>query len=470
MKFTKTVQAVVVSIGLLFSSAAIRPAVQASGSASSIEAQAGTWRTWVLTSGSQFRLPPPPDQSATAGELDQLRKIAAQRDKATMERIAFWDVGAPGSQWNAILRDEFAKHGATTTSATQSRQLSLLDVAIYDVTVATWDSKYAYNRPRPAAIDATFATAVTTPASPSYPSEHAAVAGAAATVLTYLFPDDADALAAKADEAAQSRVEAGVQFPSDTAAGLDLGRNVARLVVERGKADGSAVPWDGNIPTGPGMWSLDGYPEGAVPVGPMFGTLRPWVLEAGSALRPGPPPAADSEQKLSELEEIKSFPRTFVTNSSAFYWQSPRADWIVLADDKIAQYHVDANPPRAARIDALLSIAAFDATVACWDAKYTYWAARPFQLDPDVRPLFPVPVHPSYPAAHGCVSGAQASVLGAMFPTEAQAFTNMADEAGLSRMWSGIHFRSDIDAGLVLGRAVAQRIIDRARGDGAEPP
>ena len=142
----------------------------------------------------------------------------------------------------------------------------MLDVAIYDATVATWDSKYTYNRPRPTVIDATFATAVTTPASPSYPSEHAAVGGAAATVLAYLFPDDADALTAKADEAAQSRVEAGVQFPSDTAAGLDLGRNVARLVVERGKTDGSSVPWDGTIPTGPGMWSLDGYPEGAAPV------------------------------------------------------------------------------------------------------------------------------------------------------------------------------------------------------------
>jgi hypothetical protein len=286
--------------------------------------------------------------------------------------------------------------------------------------------------------------------------------------LAYLFPDDADALAARAEEAAESRVEAGVQFPSDTAAGLDLGRNVARLVVERGRTDGSAVPWDGNMPTGPGVWTLDGYPDGAAPVAPTFGTLRPWVLESGSALRPGPPPAADSPQKLAELEEIKSFPRTFVTNSSAFYWQSPRADWIVLADDKIAQYHLDANPPLAARIDALLSIADFDATVACWDAKYTYWAARPFQLDPDVKPLFPVPVHPSYPAAHGCVSGAQASVLAAMFPTEAQSFTDMANEAGMSRMWAGIHFRSDIDAGLSLGRAVAQRVIDRAHPDGAE--
>jgi hypothetical protein len=433
-----------------------------------VEPRAGTWRTWVLSSGDQLRVPPPPDAGATASEIGELKSLVGQRDAAMLDRIAFWDAGAPGYRWNTIVRDELAKHGVMTTSATTSRQLALLDVATYDATIAAWDSKYAYNRPRPVQLDPTLSTAASTPSSPSYPSEHAAVAGAAATVLAYLFPDDAVALSARAEEAAQSRVQAGVQFPSDVATGLDLGRKVGALVVERGKTDGSAVAWDGNIPTGPGMWGLDGYPEGATPVAPTFGTLRPWVLESGSSLRPGPPPAADSAQKLAELDEIKDFPRTFVTNAAAFYWQSPRSDWILLADDRIAQYHLDGDPPRASRIDALLTVAAFDATVACWDAKYTYWAARPFQLDPDVHPLFPVPVHPSYPAAHGCVSGAQGAILAALFPAESQSLTDLANEAGMSRMWAGIHFRSDIDAGLALGRSVAQRVIDRSSHDGAD--
>src|SRR5262249_51174323 len=158
------------------------------------------------------------------------------------------------------------------------------------------------------------------------------------------YPDNADSFATRAEEAAQSRVEAGVQFPSDTAAGLDLGRKVGALVVERGKSDGSSVAWtDATIPTGPGTWSLDGYPQGAMPNAPTFGSLRPWVLESGNVLRPGPTPAADSPQKLAELQEIKDFPRTFVTNSAAMYWQSPRSDWILIADDKVAQYHLDAN-------------------------------------------------------------------------------------------------------------------------------
>jgi membrane-associated phospholipid phosphatase len=434
-----------------------------------VEPQAGTWRTWVLTSASQFRPPAPPDATATAAEVAQLKVFAQQRDAASSQRIEYWDAGAPGYRWNAMLREEFAKHGATTTSATQSRGFSLLDVAIYDATIATWDAKYTYNRPRPSAVDASLAGAIPTPASPSYPSEHAAVAGAASAVLTYLFPDDADTIANHVDDATRSRLEAGVEFPSDVTAGLVLGKNVGELLVDRGNQDGFSVPWSGEIPDRPGLWSLAGYPDGAIPVAPNFGSLKPWVLESGSQLRPGPPPAPDSDQKLAELQEIADslHSQTFVKTASAFYWQSPRSDWIVLADERIAQYHLDANPPRAARVDALLSIAAFDATVACWDAKFTYWAARPFQLDPEVHPLFPVPVHPSYPAAHGCVSGAQAAVLAAMFPVEAQRFTDMADEAASSRIWAGIHFRSDIDTGLGLGRAVAQRVVDRSRADGS---
>jgi hypothetical protein len=157
-----------------------------------------------------------------------------------------------------------------------------------------------------------------------------------------------------------------------------------------------------------------------------------------------------------------------VSNAAAFYWQSPRSDWILTADDYIAQYHLDGDPPRAARVDALLSIAAFDAAVACWDAKYTYWEARPSQLDPDIHPLFPQPVHPSYPAAHGCVSGAQASILAALFPTDAARLTAMADEAAASRLWAGIHFRTDIEVGLALGRAVADRVINHSRRDAAD--
>src|SRR5262249_36061706 len=136
--------------------------------------------------------------------------------------------------------------------ATSARQMSLLHIAIYDATIAAWDSKYAYQRPRPGELDATLSTVLPNPRSPSYPSEHATVAGAAAGVLTYLFPDDAPMFMERAEEAARSRELAGLQYPSDSVAGLELGRRVAALVVERAQHDGFEVPWTGTVPGEPG--------------------------------------------------------------------------------------------------------------------------------------------------------------------------------------------------------------------------
>ena len=157
--------------------------------------------------------------------------------------------------------------------------LALLNVAISDATVAAWDSKYTYNRPRPAEFKKGFAAALPTPASPAYPSEHAVAAGAAATVLSHLWPADKDLFAGWAAEAGASRLLAGTDYPSDVAAGLELGRQVGAVVVEWAKADGSDAKWDGVIPTGPGMWT------GTNPVEPTGGTWKTWAL---TSAQPGP--------------------------------------------------------------------------------------------------------------------------------------------------------------------------------------
>src|SRR5207245_7998564 len=129
---------------------------------------------------------------------------------------------------------------------------------------------------------------------------------------------------------------------------------------------------------------------------------------------------------------------------------------------------LDLNPPRAARALALMTVANYDANVACWDAKFTYWAIRPFQLDPTLVTLFPTPNHPSYPAAHACNDGAIAPVLGYLFPNDADFFAARAQEAANSRLWAGIHFRGDLISGATLGSGVAQLVIDRAKADGSE--
>ena len=430
-----------------------------------IEPNAGTWKTWLLSSGSQLRLPPPPGGDVTQAEIKDLKTLAAQRDQATLDKISFWDIGSPAFRWNEIAVNECLKHSLNINRA--SRILALLNVAIYDATIAAWDTKYAYNRKRPSEANASLETAVPNPASPSYPSEHAVTAGAASAVLAYAFPDIASAILARADEAGQSRVLAGVQYPSDVAAGLELGRKVGALAVERGKADGSDAVWTGTIPVGPGYWT------GTNPIEPMAGTWKTWVLDSGSQLRPGPPPAYNSPEKAAELTEIKTFPRTPRSNTVAFFWQYAVGGsngyqyWYEQTTQKISQYRLDDNPPRAARAYALQNIALYESAIACFDAKYAYWATRPFQLDADVKTLFPTPNHPSYPAAHSSLSGATAAMMGYLFPSDAAHFKAMGEEAGESRIWAGIHYRSDNTVGLTLGRAVTAKVVERAQGDGS---
>lgn len=94
---------------------------------------------------------------------------------------------------------------------TAGRALALVHAAMYDATIAAYDAKYTYNRLRPNEVDPTLTTVIPNPRTPAYPSEHAAVAGAASTVLAYLFPANAEAITAQADAAAQSRLLAGVE-------------------------------------------------------------------------------------------------------------------------------------------------------------------------------------------------------------------------------------------------------------------
>lgn len=431
--------------------------------AGQIELQAGQWKTWVLASASEVRAPAPPDRAATDAELKELKALASQRDDAARNKIAYWDAGSPSYRWVEIALNQLQKK--PFSNPRNQRALALLNTAIYDAMVTAWDAKYTYNRPRPSEADATLIMLVATPRSPSYPSEHAVAAGAAAAVLAYLYPDDAKMFNDLADEAAQSRVLAGVQYPSDAKAGLELGRAVAAKVIERAKNDGSDAKWTGTVPTGAGLWN------GTNPIEPLAGTWKPYVLSSGNQLRPPAPPAYDSAQKLAELNEIKTFTRTFNSNASAMFWQTfdgIYGTWYSTAHQRITEYHLDTNPPRAARVYALLSVAHYDALVACWDAKYAYWAIRPFQLDKEVTTLFPMPNHPSYPAAHGCVSGGIAAALEYLFPAEAKAIHARADDAATSRIWAGIHYRSDVDAGLALGRAVAQQVVERAKQDGSQ--
>ena len=160
--------------------------------------------------------------------------------------------------------------------------------------------------------------------------------------------------------------------------------------------------------------------------------------------------------------------RTFAQATQATYWQESAASylWDGFAIDLVTRYQLDL--PHAARVLALTGVAMADAAIACWDAKYTYWTARPITADPDLDVLFPTPPHPSYPSAHAPFSNAAAVVLVHLFPHDALDLLALGAEAAASRGWAGIHFPIDNDAGLLLGRNVGYLVINVARGDGAE--
>jgi hypothetical protein len=319
-----------------------------------IEPQAGTWKTWVITSGAQRRVPPPPDRAVTGKELDELLRIATARDRQALDRVAYWDTGSPSYRWGEIAVAEHLKIGTPWQIAV--RDLALMHIAVYDAMIAAWDSKYAYLRPRPSTVNASLATVVPNPPSPSYPAEHAVAAGAASEVLADIFPQRADYLRQLADEAARSRLIAGVNYQSDIVVGLALGREVAALVIARGKADGTDAKWTGSVPTGPGKWT------GTNPVLPMNGTWKPWVLSRPDEFRPGPPLLYDSLEKAAELAELKNFPRTPQTNNEAMFWEAAVGGlrayqyWNEQLSKKSLEYRLDNNAPRAARAFVLPSL------------------------------------------------------------------------------------------------------------------
>jgi PAP2 superfamily len=429
-----------------------------------IEPGAGSWRTWVLGSGRDLRLAPPPGAQETAAELQQVRTLAGQRDAAALERIRYWDFWSPSHRWNEILIDI---SGANPLPGGRGiRAFAMLNAALHDALVAAWDSKYTHNRRRPGDVDGQVTTAVAAPRSPSYPCEQSVAAGAAVAVIAHLYPKEAARISASAEEAARSRVEAGVAFPSDTKAGLELGRAVAARVIAHMKIDDTK--WTGTVPTGPGLW------KGTNPVGVDEINWPRFVLTSPRQFRPGPPPAPDSPARAAELAEVKNFKRTPFTNSKVSYWQFGQRGQpgitFRLAEElgwRLGEQGLHANAPRAARAYALVYVSYYEGWIASQDAKFHYWTARPIHFDPSITTVIPTPPFPSYPSNATTLVMAPTVVLSYLFPHQASRYEAWAQEFGESRLWAGIHFRSDLTSGWEIGRRVGEAVVERAKRDGS---
>ena len=430
---------------------------------SQVEPDAGNWRTWVISSGEDFRVQPPPSPSETQEELRSLAELVGRNDEQARQQIAYWDAGAPAYRWMEMVNNRLMS--GTPTTSYPHRVQAYVALAMYDATVAAWESKYHYNRRRPSEMDNRVKASLPVPDSPSYPSEHAATAQAAAAVLAHFLPAEAQSFQTMAEQAGYSRVLAGLQYPSDNEAGLELGRRVAEQVIAKAKADGSDATWTGTVPVGPCMW------KGTNPGNVTAANWKPLVLDSPSQFRPAAPPPCDSPQVQAEAAAVRNFPRTFSTNSKSFYWQTPDGlhYWpFRYADKFIAEDRLDRNPPRVARAYALIAAVQFDAFIASQDGKFAYWYLRPHQLDTAISPLFAVPNFPSYPSNHATFSAARAEVLAYLFPSRAEFIRAVGREAGDSRIWAGIHFEMDNVAGKQLGKSVADTFISRAQADGSQ--
>lgn len=291
------------------------------------------------------------------------------------------------------------------------------------------------------------------------------VAGAASAVLVYLYPDEADRISALADELADVHSRAFAR-----------GRVIGRLLVARAQNDGANAVWTARPPEGPGFWVPT--PPGFVypPLEPLAGTWRTWNLRRGSQFRPGPPPAYRSARFTAELNEVYAVSQALNDEQRriADFWAdgpgtvTPPGHWNMIA---VGLVHEAGWPTlRASRLFAALNTAQADAFIACWDAKFTYWSLRPVTA---IRRLIPgeeswlsyivTPPFPGYVSGHSTTSGAASTVLGAFFPRRAGELDAMAREAAISRLYGGIHFTSDNEVGLRLGRRVGRVAVQAYR-------
>jgi hypothetical protein len=481
------------------------------------EPTAVKWQSWLVPSALAYRpgAPPPRNSSRARLEMRELLDLQGRRTDAINAIIDFWGPQGGLPQWTAILLDKIQEKGVNPVRA--SRALALMHTAIADATICAWDGKYFHRRLQPASVDRRLRPrSASDDRLASYPSEHAAVAGAASVVLTFLFPSQTAVVHGKrmtfdaiANEAATSRLWAGTNYRSDVEAGVRLGQAIGWLAVQRGNSDGSGAVWDATTqpgrlgvltPPGPGAtapyWSPTPPANAFPPAEPLAGFWDPWLLEAPDQFRAPVPPGLQgtfpSTAYLAEVQEVKDAVAnlTDAQKQIANYWANnpgvsatPPGEWMRVAAGLVKSAKV--STPRAARALALIGVGMADSAISCWDSKFAYWLMRPVTAirtiegqpfsDPAWNSFIPTPPFPAYTSGHSTFSGCAETVLEYLFPGgkaknaagQDVSFHDAAEEAALSRLLAGIHYRSDNEAGLVGGRGVGALVVQRAENDGA---
>jgi len=471
---------------------------------------ADTWKTILLASPTEFPVATPVATNSPAylADINEIKGWQHNLNAEQKDIVKYWTAGAV-LRWNEILRTLVAKHNLPPyqkedgtypfpTAANPfaypvfpfanppyaSRAYAYVSAAQYDALVAAWYYKKLYNRPAPYKVDSSINPMVARTDLPSYPSEDAVVAGAAVEMLKLLFPADLDYINAKAAEHKLARIMAGANTRSDIEAGEALGKAVAGKFAARARTDragaaiGTPAIWTqfetDCIAKGETPWYSLEIPK-RPPMLPLFGKVKSLSLDSLTlvSLRPGPPPAVNSDQMKKETEEIYQFIKNPTRDHTGIvhFWAdgvgtyTPPGHWDAIAAEEFIKK--DYSEVRWARNMALLNMAIFDAGIVCWDTKYFYFNPRPTQLNPSIKTLTGIPNFPAYISGHSTFSGAAAAVLSYLIPEKASEFDAMAKEASISRMYGGIHYRSDCEVGLVVGANVGAKLVERGKADGA---
>lgn len=397
-------------------------------------------------------------QSAVAGKLAYVAPPSLGPYSATVpmpESLAKRDAKRPTFAWTQLMLSLFVKHKTSPNRA--ARALAIVHVAMHDAWVFTND--YCNVSPCP---DNARALAVST---------------AAARTLRYIFTAEESQFDRFAHEMAGG---SQTTFSANTLNWLAVGQRVGDIAVAHAEIDGAAKGWNGsNLEYygegrlyGPGTWEPTGpyfyYP----PEEPFAPNWRPWALSSPNQFRPTPP-AFGSDRYLKDLREVVTVSRDTPTEQQkkiAFFWAdgrgsiTPPGHWNQIALTAVQASSLSDHD--TVRLFTHLNVALADAFIAAWDAKYAYWTIRPVTaakklLGIDWKTLVLTPPFPSYVSGHATFSGAAAVVLSAYLPTQGSVFNTMAEEAAMSRLYGGIHFRFDNDDGLTLGRRVGVRVLAR---------
>ena len=476
----------------------------------SLDSTAGSWQMIVLSGPTQFTVAAPAAETSAAysAELAAI-KTAQSRLTATQRRVIDYWAGGGVLRWNQIVRGLVARYNlppAPRADGTYpvpdpenpfadpqfpfanppyaSRAYSYVSVAQYVALKTAWYWKYQYHRRSPARIDNGVTALMPVSDLPAYPSEDAVLSGVTVEMLKVLFPAAVEEITQRAAEQRNAALWSGKAAASDIAAGLALGKSVAAGFVARAGGDGMRTAggtptlWqalrDSAVARGEMPWLSQESPP-RPPMLPNFGLVQTWLMTPTevTAERPPAPPSTSSPQMQQELAEVK---RTVDHLSGAqlaiaYKWNdgagtyAPPGHW----NDIAAEYIRDAqmSEVRAARAFALLNMAMHDAAVGCWGVKFLYFNPRPVQMDPSIKTVIGLPNFPAYPSGHSTYSSAAALVLSYLFPQGAGAFDTMKEEASMSRLYGGIHYRSDIERGKEHGGRIGGYAVRFAQGDGA---